>query len=46
MVQRLRLLISDAGNVGSIPGWGSEIPQAAWCGQKVKVLENMWIPAP
>ena len=26
---------SNAGGVGSIPGWATKIPQAMWCGKKV-----------
>ena len=29
---------SNAGVVGLIPGKGTEISQAAWCGQKIKAL--------
>ena len=29
VVQRLRLHASNAGGVGSIPGWGTKIPHAA-----------------
>ena len=35
-VQWLRLRDSSAGGTGSIPGWGTKIPRAAWCGQKDK----------
>ena len=35
-VQWLGLCTSTAGDVGSIPGRGSQIPQAFWCGQKKK----------
>ena len=35
-VQRLRLCASTAGSAGSIPGRGTKVPHAAWCGQKVK----------
>ena len=35
-VQWLRLCASQAGGVGLIPGQGTEIPHAAWCGQKRK----------
>ena len=33
----LRLCASNAGGVGSIPGWGTKIPNAmhAWCSQKI-----------
>ena len=34
VVQWLSLLPSTAGGVGSIPGWGTKIPNAMWCGQK------------
>ena len=30
----LRLCTSKAGGVGSIPGWGTKIPHAAWYSQK------------
>ena len=30
MVQWLRLRASNAGGVGSIPGWGTKISHAAW----------------
>ena len=33
MVQWLRLRASNAGGAG--PGWGTKIPHAAWCGQKL-----------
>ena len=33
-VQWLRLCASTAGGAGSIPGQGTTIPHAAWCGQK------------
>ncbi|XP_033257416.1 uncharacterized protein C19orf44 homolog isoform X2 [Orcinus orca] len=33
-VQWLRLCASNAGGVGSIPGWGTKIPHAARCGQE------------
>ena len=34
MVQWLRLCTSTAGGTGSIPGWGTKILHATWCGQK------------
>ena len=34
--QWLRLCISNAGGMSSIPGWGTKIPHAAWCSQKKK----------
>ena len=35
-VQWLRLRAFTAEGLGSIPGWGTKIPQAMWCGQKNK----------
>ena len=35
-VQQLRLCTSSAGGVGSIPGWGTKIWHATWCGQSLK----------
>ena len=32
--------MSPAGGAGLIPDWGTEIPHATWCGQKVKVKKN------
>ena len=32
MVQWLGLQTFNAENPGLIPGWGTKIPQAAWCG--------------
>ena len=37
VVQWLRLRGSNAGGVGSIPGWGTKIPHAAWSGQEIKI---------
>ena len=37
-VQWLRLRASNAGAVGSIPGRGTKIPRAAWCGRKIYIL--------
>ena len=34
-VQWLVLRASNAGGTGSIPGWGTRIPRAAWHGQKI-----------
>ena len=39
VVQWLRLLTSNAGmqwGLSLIPGWGTKIPCAVWCGQKRK----------
>ena len=36
MVQWLRLHVSSAGGMGSIPDRGTRIPQAASCSQKPK----------
>ena len=33
-VQWLGLCALTAEGLGSIPGWGTKIPQAMWCGQK------------
>ena len=33
-VQWLGLHASAAGDTGSIPGWGTKVPQATGCGQK------------
>ena len=35
VVQWLRLCACNAGDVGSIPGWGTKIPHASWCSQKI-----------
>ena len=32
VVQWLGLCTFTAGGTGSIPDWGTKIPQAAWCG--------------
>ena len=37
-VQWLRLCASIAGGTVSIPGWGTEIPHAVWCGPKKQNL--------
>ena len=34
VVQWFRLHASNAGVMGSIPGWGTKIPHASMCGQK------------
>ena len=36
VVQWLRLHPSIAAGTGSIPGWGTKIPHAKWCGPKLK----------
>ena len=41
MVQQLRLWGSSAGCVGSMPGWGTKIPHAEQCDQKVKQTKTM-----
>ena len=38
MVQWLRLQVSKAGGIGSIPSQGSKIPHTAWCSQKKKKI--------
>ena len=35
-IQWLKLLTTISGGTGSIPGWGTKILHAAWCGQKKK----------
>ena len=45
VIQWLRLRTSHAGDVNSIPDWGTKIPYATWHGQKfVKIIskENLW----
>ena len=39
-VQWLRLYTSTAGDMGSIPGWGTRIPRASQYGQKKFFLIN------
>ena len=39
-VQWLRLLASNAGGAGSIPGQGTKIPHVAWHGQKLKIKKK------
>ena len=47
VVQWLRLYASTTGDMGSIPGGGTKIPQAAWCGPNnnnnifVKISKNI-----
>ena len=36
--QWLRLCASNAGGAGSILGWGTKSPHAAWWGQKKKMM--------
>ena len=36
MVQWLGLCAFTAEGLGSVPGWGTKIPQVVWCGQKKK----------
>ena len=45
-VQWLRLCVSTAGGLGSIPGRGTKTPHAAWCGQKKKKIffSALWPP--
>ena len=40
-VQWLRLHTSNVGGAGSIPGWGTKIPYAMWCSQKIKIKINL-----
>ena len=39
-VQWLRLCASNAGGMSLIPGPGTKIPRATWCGQKVRKQTN------
>ena len=36
VVQWLRLCAAKAGVTGSIPGWGTKILHATWCGKQLK----------
>ena len=40
VVQWLRLCASNAGGMSLIPGPGTKIPRATWCGQKVRKQTN------
>ena len=42
-VQWLELGTSTAGGLGSTPGQGTEVLQAAWYGRKIKLLSNLYI---
>ena len=46
MVQWLGLCAFTAEGVGSIPSQGTKIPQAAWCSQKQKKIEEEGILCP
>ena len=35
----LRFCTSNAGGAGLIPGQGTKMPHAAWCGQKKNMIE-------
>ena len=39
-VQWLTLHVSNAGDVGLIPGWRTKMPHAARCGQKKKIEQK------
>ena len=43
MVQGLGLHASTAGGMGSIPCWGTKIPQAAQHGHRKKKKEHVWL---
>ena len=43
VVQWLGLHAFTAEGVGLIPGWGTKIPQAAWCGQRKKKKKKIYI---
>ena len=34
----VRILYCHCSGPGSIPGWGTEIPQTAWHSQKIKII--------
>ena len=40
VVQWLGLYTSTAEDVGSIPGWGTKIPHAVWCHQKLNLIKK------
>ena len=40
MVQQLRLHGSNAGDSSPIPGQGTKVPHAVWCGPKKKKIGN------
>ena len=40
VAQWLRLYVSLAGGMHLIPGWGTNIPHVAGCGQKLKKKER------
>ena len=46
MVQWLGFCVLTAKGLGSIPGWGTKIPQATWCGQKGKKRKALKGPSP
>ena len=41
-LQWLRLHVSTAVGMGSIPGWGTKIPHVAQCGKKKKKKKKNW----
>ena len=38
MTQWLSLQAPNAGDMGSVPGWGTKIPHAAWLGWKKRMM--------
>ena len=46
MVQGLRLCPSTPWGTGSVPGWGTKVPYAEWCGQKKMTSVNPICPTP
>ena len=40
VIQWLRLWASNEGDMGCIPGWGSKIPHAPWCGKTKKEIKK------
>ena len=44
VVQWLRLHALNAGSTGVVPNWGSKIPLAKWCNQKIYMYVNCSLP--
>ena len=42
VVQWLGFCAFTTEGLGSIPGWGTKIPQTAWCGQERKKVDCVW----
>ena len=41
VVQQLRLCTAKAEVTGSIPGWGTKILHATWCGKQLKKKKKL-----